>query len=82
MKAYFASFTDLGLRPVDAHVQTAEEAATILDALRVRYADHELMLRARLKSGAHFEARYIGLGSGADSFIEEVRSGKLPLKES
>jgi hypothetical protein len=81
MKAYFASFSDLGLRPVDAHVHTAEEAATVLDALRVRYADHQVMLRARLKSGSNFEARFIGLGSDADDFIAQVRTGVLPLKD-
>lgn len=79
MKAYFASMTDLRLRPVDAHVHTREEAATLLDALRTRYADHDVVLRARLKQGANYEARFLGFGRDADAFIDQVREGQLPL---
>jgi hypothetical protein len=77
VKAYFADLTDLSIQPIDAHVTTLEAGATLLDALRTRYADHEMVLRARVKNGANYERRFIGFGRDADDFIRAVKAGEL-----
>jgi hypothetical protein len=72
VKAYFASLTNTSIAPVDAHVKTIEEGITLLDALRAQYADHDMILRARLKLDQDYEIKFIGLGRDADQFIAEL----------
>lgn len=79
MKVYFASLTWIALAPVDAQVQSVEEGAAILDALRRRYSDHDVVLRARIKKGSNYELKFIGLGRDADDFIARVQAGELNI---
>lgn len=76
MKVFFASFTDPSVE-VDAHVNKPVEGILILDALRRMYRSDSIILRARLKSGEMWERRYIGLGSKAGPFINQLKQELL-----
>lgn len=77
MKVFFASFTDPSVE-IDAYVVHPIEGILILDALRRAYRSDSIMLRARLKSGEMWERRYIGLGSKAGKFIQQLKQELIP----
>lgn len=77
MKVFFCSFTDPSVE-VDAYVSKPTEGILLLDALRRAYRSDSIMLRARLKSGEMWERRYIGLGSKAGAFIDQLKQELIP----
>ena len=72
MKVYFASLTDPTIE-VDAWVPTLEQGLLILKSLAQTYADHEIIMRARLKRFRDYEERTVMPGpEELDRFFRKV----------
>lgn len=76
MKVFFASFTDPSVE-VDAYVNSYEQGILVLESLRRMYRSDSIMLRVRIKRGEMIERRWIGIGSKAGKFIEQLREELL-----
>jgi hypothetical protein len=72
VKIFFASFTDLELQEVDAWVGNVEEGLVLLDALRQRFEDHAVVMRARVKRHSNMEEQFVGIARDAGQFMERV----------
>jgi hypothetical protein len=72
VKVFFASLDQLDLE-VDAWVPTREQGVTLLQALRMHYQHHSVVMRARMQRYQNYEERFIGLAGDAGDFIERVK---------